>query len=117
MGLPLSCRQQSAGYWTSGMNDGVEMRVIIVVDVRRDAVQQSSVLRISKQDTLVAEDRGCGWAKEGAQGFVLCTSLRSATVFHCQGTASPKSLTYSDFDSFMITAAYCATGPVVKAPD
>lgn len=72
MGLPFRCRQKSAGYWTGGMNDGVEMRVIVIVDMRRDAIQQSSVLRVSKEGTLMAEDGGCGWPKEGAQSFVLC---------------------------------------------
>lgn len=66
MGLPLSCRQESAGYWTGGMNDGVEMRVIVIVDMRSNAIQQSSVLRISEEGTFVAENGGCGWAKEGA---------------------------------------------------
>lgn len=71
MGLPFSCGQKSASYWTGGMNDGIEMRVIIIVDMRRNAIEQSSVLRISKKGTFMAEDRSCGWAKERAQRFML----------------------------------------------
>lgn len=38
-------------------------------------------------------------------------------VKEVQVLAPNKSLTYSDFDGFMVTAAYCATGPIVEAPD
>lgn len=116
MGLPLSCRQESAGYWTGGMNDGIEMRVIVIVNMRRNAIQQSSVLRISKEGTLVAEDGCCGRAKEGAQGFVLYITWISHRLL-LSSKWDPKSITYSNLHCFMITAAYCAAGPVVEAPD
>lgn len=53
------------------MDDRVQVRVIVVMDVRSDAVQKGSMLGISKKGTLVAEDRCRGRPKKGTQGFLL----------------------------------------------
>lgn len=53
------------------MNDRVEVRVIIIMDMRGDAIQQSSMLRIREKASLMAEDGGRGRSEERAQGFLL----------------------------------------------
>lgn len=65
-GLPFSCCQQCAGHRAGGMDDCVEVCVIIIMDMRGDAVQESSMLGISEEGPLVAEDGCLGRPEEWA---------------------------------------------------
>lgn len=67
----LGRREQRAGDGAGGVDDGVQVRVVVVVDVRGDAVQQGGVLGVGELGAFVAEDGGRGGAEEGAEGFVL----------------------------------------------
>lgn len=52
--LPLCHGEECTGDWTSGMDDSVEVGVIIVMNVGRDTVDQSSVLGVGLSRPLMA---------------------------------------------------------------
>ena len=53
------------------MDDGVEVHVVVVVDMAYYAVQESGMLRVHLRCTAVAKERGCRIAKVRGKGGVL----------------------------------------------
>jgi hypothetical protein len=61
--LPLRRGEQCTGDGARGVDDGVEVRVVVVVHVRGDAVEERGVLGVDAVRR--AEERGRGGAEEG----------------------------------------------------
>lgn len=97
------------------MDDGVQVGVVVVVDVRGDAVEEGGVLGIGEEGALVAEDGGRGGAEEGAQ----CSMLRCVSIKPCSRRRRRRwhVLTNGDLDSFMVASSYGAASPVVETAD
>ena len=97
------------------------MRIIVIVDVRSDAVQQCSVLRVDLHLTVVTQHSGRGSAVERGQDIVLVGDVSSG---HADGVSSrlvsdslteKNGLLYRNGHCWMVTSTHRTSGPVVEA--
>jgi len=107
--LPLCHGKESAGYGPSRVDDRVEVRVVVVMDMRRDTVDQGSMLGVRLLRPLVPQQSRGGLAEERTQGLVL-RRVRECTVFLERAT-------YSNGGRLVVATANGTSCPVVEAPD
>ena len=91
--------EQGARDGAGGVDDGFEVRVVVVVDVAGDAVDEGGVLGVCFKLAMVAEEGGCRLAEEGLEGLV--SDLGRRVIAAADGAAGP-----------VVEAAGCCLGDV-----